>query len=227
MKAVGTEIKKIQGVIVTTLPVVISFTRNIVITTYDEAKTCIRNGSVQQCLSTCGIAGDAIPGVGNVVAIGCDTVNGLVYLAKGDRIQAGLSAVAIIPYVGTIAKQGSKPIVKLAGEAAGKVGVSVIKRNALPNNAATSLSEWERLNFKTGSRNLHSGGTVFKNDPIKLPVKSDSNYWKEYDVNQRPQGSGPIRDTERFVKDQNGELYYTNNHYGYIKNGQPDFWEIK
>jgi RHS repeat-associated protein len=91
--------------------------KEIAVTTYDESKVCIKNGDIQKCLSTCGIAGDAVPVVGSGVAIACDSVNSLVYLFQGDYKLAGLSTLAILPYAGTVAKQGGKTMVKLEKEA--------------------------------------------------------------------------------------------------------------
>ncbi|MGB5969836.1 MAG: hypothetical protein WBG70_16095, partial [Spirulinaceae cyanobacterium] len=53
-----------------------------------------------------GIAGDFIPGIGNLVAFGADAINTLWYAAEGDWTNAGLSAVAMIPYLGWGAKGG-------------------------------------------------------------------------------------------------------------------------
>ena len=58
-------------------------------------------------LDVIGIVGDVIPGAGNLVAAAADLLNTLWYLAEGDWTNAGLSALAIIPYLGTAAK-GSK-----------------------------------------------------------------------------------------------------------------------
>ena len=58
-------------------------------------------------LDVIGIVGDLIPGAGNLVAAAADLLNTLWYLAEGDWTNAGLSALAIIPYLGTAAK-GSK-----------------------------------------------------------------------------------------------------------------------
>lgn len=85
---------------------------NIYVTTVDDGKVCLNNGGVQECLATCGIALEAVPAIGNLVAIGCDTVNSVVYLASGDRVKAGLSAVAIIPYIGTSISKTGKVLVR-------------------------------------------------------------------------------------------------------------------
>ena len=105
--------------------------KEIAVTTYDESKVCIKNGDIQKCLSTCGIAGDAIPVIGTGVQAACDGTNSLIYLFHGEYKVAGLSTIAILPYAGTVAKQGGKAVVKLEKEAlevAGKVsGKAVMK----------------------------------------------------------------------------------------------------
>ena len=57
-------------------------------------------------LDVVGIVGDAIPVVGNIVAAVADVLNTVWYAAEGDWVNAGLSAFAIIPYIGTAAKGG-------------------------------------------------------------------------------------------------------------------------
>ncbi|HBL12017.1 MAG TPA: hypothetical protein DD379_11520, partial [Cyanobacteria bacterium UBA11162] len=83
-------------------------------------------------LDVIGIVGDAFPGVGNIVAIVADILNTIWYAAEGDWVNAGLSAIAIIPYIGTAAKGGKylgkglkyvDDVVKLVG----KYGDDVIK----------------------------------------------------------------------------------------------------
>ena len=52
-----------------------------------------------------------------------------------------------------------------------------------------------------------------------LPL--DNNY-KEYDVNVYAKE----RDSQRFVRNDNGEVYYSSNHYGEVMNGEPAFVKI-
>jgi hypothetical protein len=83
-------------------------------------------------LDVVGIVADAVPGAGNIVAAVADIINMLWYAAEGDWVNAGLSAIAIIPYIGSAAKGGKyigkglkyvDDIVKLIG----KYGDDVIK----------------------------------------------------------------------------------------------------
>jgi hypothetical protein len=57
-------------------------------------------------LDVVGMVGDAVPGVGNIVAAVADILNVIWYAAEGDWTNAGLSAIAIIPYIGSAAKGG-------------------------------------------------------------------------------------------------------------------------
>jgi len=52
-----------------------------------------------------------------------------------------------------------------------------------------------------------SNGAKYLNKDGKLPTNSS---YTEWDVNKIPK---PNRDSERFVKSSNGDVYYTNNHY--------------
>jgi len=90
---------------------VLDFTKGIAITTIQEGKACLSDGNIQSCLSTCGLADFTGP-----VAPVCDLANGTIYLFKGEFAQAGSSAFAVIPIVGSIGKQGSKTIVKTSKE---------------------------------------------------------------------------------------------------------------
>jgi hypothetical protein len=57
-------------------------------------------------LDVVGMVGDAVPVVGNIVAAVADILNVIWYAAEGDWTNAGLSAIAIIPYIGSLAKGG-------------------------------------------------------------------------------------------------------------------------
>jgi len=62
-------------------------------------------------------------------------------------------------------------------------------------------------------------GSTFMNYAKLLPL--DNNY-KEYDVNVYAKE----RDSQRFVRNDNGEVYYSSNHYGEVMNGEPAFVKI-
>ena len=88
-----------------------------------------------------------------------------------------------------------------------------------------SDSDW---NFRYNSDEYP--GTVAEkpwyNTKAQLPKTLGS--YKEYDVNPK---IGTNRDAQRFVVEFiNGivkNVYYTDNHYGQISNGNPDFYKIK
>ncbi|MDO8624179.1 MAG: LamG-like jellyroll fold domain-containing protein [bacterium] len=91
--------------------------KEIVVQTIQDAKVCITEGGVQQCLSTCGVALDAT-GVGAPVAMACDVTNGIIYFVNGETIQAGASMVAVVPFVGSFAKGAIKLTTSAAEDAA-------------------------------------------------------------------------------------------------------------
>lgn len=61
---------------------------------------------LQLTLDAIGVAGDAIPGIGNLIAAGADGINALIYLARGDKVNAALSGGAILPYAGSAVRVG-------------------------------------------------------------------------------------------------------------------------
>jgi guanyl-specific ribonuclease Sa len=65
------------------------------------------------------------------------------------------------------------------------------------------------------------GGGVFKNKEGYLPSK-EQGYYKEWDTTPKNQG----RTAERLVTGKNGEVYYTNTHYGDPKYSGPSFSKI-
>lgn len=65
-----------------------------------------RLDNLQLTLDAVGVAGDAIPGIGNAIAAAADLVNAIIYLGRGDIANAALSAAAIAPYAGTAIKGG-------------------------------------------------------------------------------------------------------------------------
>lgn len=77
--------------------------KNIVVQTVNDGKVCIKSGSVQDCLSTCGVSMDGatvalsptVIGAGVAAGVGviCDFTNGLIYLAK-ERCQSRTTASA-------------------------------------------------------------------------------------------------------------------------------------
>jgi ribonuclease T1 len=103
----------------------------------------------------------------------------------------------------------------------GGVGSSIpkIDKAKLPPEAQQTMD----LAKKGGPFPYQQDGTPFKNLPDKttgakpLPVQSDPNYYHEYTV---ATPGAPNRGVQRIVTGNNGEAYYTNDHY-------TTFWEIK
>jgi len=63
-----------------------------------------------------GVAGDAVPGIGNLVAAGADLLNAGISAGRGDKLGASLSLVAITPYAGIAATTGK--VVNRVGDVA-------------------------------------------------------------------------------------------------------------
>lgn len=72
-----------------------------------------------------------------------------------------------------------------------------------------SLESYEKVGWQKLAG--YDGGRVYRNDKVYLPQK-EQGYYTEWDVNARQQGKN--RGVERFVTGKNGEVYYTNTHYG-------------
>lgn len=198
----------------------------VVVTTYDDAKVCMNNGWVQECLSTCGVSMDATTAAAGVTVVwlpiaagttivwaACDFTNGLVYLWNGNRVAAGVSALAIIPMYGSLAKGSTKAVLKLTKEGEGAVRVvkggwkswKIASRASLSKNTQESLLKYEKSGWKSlWDRNWWD---TWYNKGSDLPTNTS---YKEYDVNIK---QWPTRDAERFVRWDNNAIYYTNDHY--------------
>ena len=99
--------------------------------------------------------------------------------------------------------------------------IKTIKKGELPKNAQKGLAEWEKNGFKEGTRRNVKGGGKWDNKNGDLPTNTT---YKEYDLGPK---TGKTRGPERFVRGEDGSLYYTNNHYGQVNNGQPAFYKLK
>lgn len=99
--------------------------------------------------------------------------------------------------------------------------VGVVTRASLPTKVQASLGDLERSGW---IRNWpgQANGKSWRNDKSELPL--DVRY-TEWDVTQSILGVN--RGLERFVKGSDGSVYYTNNHYGDVPNGQPSFVKIQ
>lgn len=110
----------------------------IIVTTYDDTKVCINKWWIQECLSTCWVSMDAatavigstvvwlpVAGGTTIVWATCDFTNGLIYFWNGNKVQGGVSALAIFPFAGSLAKWSTKEVLRLTKE--GEEAVKVIK----------------------------------------------------------------------------------------------------
>ena len=95
--------------------------------------------------------------------------------------------------------------------------VQEVKLSELPDNVQESYRKYES-NAWTGPHEDATpgtrGGLEWKNKDGDLPENDENGEpvtYKEYDVNDKEPGSN--RDAERFVRDNNENVYYTNDHY--------------
>jgi len=79
--------------------------------------------NIQLGLDVVGVAGDAVPGIGNLVAAGADLLNAGISAGRGDKLGASLSLAAIIPYAGIAATTGK--VVNRVGDVASGAGNKV------------------------------------------------------------------------------------------------------
>ncbi len=91
----------------------------------------------------------------------------------------------------------------------------------LPDYAQHAVIFLKANNF-SAPENGYVGGRIFTNYEKVLP-NFTKNYYKEWDVHKKINGVN--RGKERLVTGQNGEIYFTDTHYG--EAGTPAFYEIK
>lgn len=101
------------------------------------------------------------------------------------------------------------------GGGSGSTGSANI--SGFPENVRTSYGKYQDSGWK-GNYNGQTPGTKagrkFENNPPKLPVKDENGNklsYREFDVNNKLPGQ--TRDSERFVVDNNGRVYYSSDHY--------------
>lgn len=90
----------------------------------------------------------------------------------------------------------------------------------LPKYAQHTIDYLRQNNF-SGPEEGYVGGREWTNYQKVLPVKSKG-YYKEWDVKKKIQGVN--RGKERLVTGKNGEIYYTDTHYGDA--GDPAFYQV-
>lgn len=140
------------------LDVAIQVPVNIITLTYQDGKQCFMNWGVQQCLSTCWVAGD-VTGIWFPVAMACDAVNGSMYLFQWDKVAAGASLLAIIPFAGSPLKQSTRGTLKLSGEAAqvvakqaGKTTSNIATKIARGHAFTKHISDFSSLGIRTSDQ---------------------------------------------------------------------------
>jgi hypothetical protein len=142
---------------VNTMSSIGTITKGVIVTTIEEGKVCIQNGGLQECLSSCGTALDATI-TGAPVAMLCDTTNGLIYYANGEKLKAGASMLAIVPFAGTTAKkvlieateQTAKKLAKeLAEKTAREVGEKALVSLKAVIHGSVSMSKTDAIAYYT------------------------------------------------------------------------------
>jgi guanyl-specific ribonuclease Sa len=95
--------------------------------------------------------------------------------------------------------------------------ISSVYLSDLPSNVQRAYYGYENVGWKgnfPGQANGTKAGKKYKNKPIKLPETNNDGIkvsYREYDVNDKIEGQP--RDSERLIRDSNGIVYYTPNHY--------------
>lgn len=166
-----------------------------------------------------------------IFGLSCGIADGILYLYEGKKGDASLSFVAAVPVVGTmgdIAKAGraAEEVARVAKAAKAVQAIKTISLANLPTNVQDAYRLLSSKNWQTGvgvGEGVPSGGRFANTEGI-LPSQSDLNYYREFGVNPRTAAGN---DTERFVVGKSNEVYYTNNHYGQINNGELPFRLIK
>ncbi len=96
--------------------------------------------------------------------------------------------------------------------------IKVIGLDSLPSHVQASFREYDANGWldRLGYKKL----SIFNNFPnkmtgnIDLPIQSDPKYYVKYDVNPLNPEQVKLRGVERFIVGKNGEVYYTDSHYG-------------
>ncbi|MEK7539077.1 MAG: ribonuclease domain-containing protein [Patescibacteria group bacterium] len=107
-----------------------------------------------------------------------------------------------------------------------RIGISTIIRSALKTEVRTSLEVLESGNW-TRRFPFSRDGEPWRNDPINTGVRLLPNNvtYTEWDVYEAT--SDATRGLERFARGSDGSVYYTNNHYGQVPNGEPAFYRVE
>ena len=95
--------------------------------------------------------------------------------------------------------------------------IKVGKINDFPDNVKNTYHSYEKNGWKGNYRGQTPGtnaGRIWNNEFEDLPTKTSSGIpitYKEFDVNNKIPGIA--RDSERFLYESDGSVYYTSDHY--------------
>lgn len=142
--------------------------------------------------------------------------------AETNNLNKGYYVKKIYGYVESVCKGGGSASGSMSGNpkpsGSTPTGNSINECSIedLPENVQESYQKYEKYGWKN-HKEQSSGtkaGKKYSNRDHRLP-ETDSNgqrtQYYEYDVNNR--SSNSERDNQRFVRDDNGNVYYTDDHY--------------
>ncbi|MDR2672163.1 MAG: hypothetical protein LBC35_02485, partial [Coriobacteriales bacterium] len=134
---------------------------------------------------------------------------------------AGLSAGALIPFVGDVAG-GGVFIGKIVGKGVKTVKAAdtvtgVVRATDLPTNAKKAYEAYDahgwrgNVSGQTPGTRAGGGWNDSKNQLPSTDATGNPITYKEFDVNDYVPGAE--RDKERFLRGSDGSVYYTSDHY--------------
>jgi guanyl-specific ribonuclease Sa len=151
---------------------------------------------------------------------------------KGDtpmiELGMGIRQVGEVGGAGLIQSEGQmNPLTGIKNnplEPASKNTPTIVQGNisGLPKNAQDTIMHLESNGFTQAPVGYSSkSGSIFMNRNNDLPAK-ERGYYKEWDTKTLVEGGR--KTSERLVTGKNGEVYYTNTHYG--DKGNPAFIQV-
>lgn len=99
--------------------------------------------------------------------------------------------------------------------------IGEVSLDELPDDVQNQYDVYEHDNWETKTEDLSGrtkAGDEYKNRSKTLPettADGDAITYKEYDAEETPDGQ--IRGTKRFVRGNDGKVYYTDDHYNTFK----------
>ena len=163
------------------------------------------------CPTAVAIGVGFIPVIGDAIDI-AGAVVGQDLLTGEDISGVGVAATV----VGTVL--GSGKLARMGVDAVGEAASA--GRRLLPFKDADRLGEVNNTldRIANGTRKYAQDGAVFRNREGRLPKRADG-YYREYTVDS-PGAKG--RGGRRIVQGQNGETYYSDDHYGTFTQVDPN-----